>query len=497
MSKKKKQKNKGGQQFLSPEQFLKQRARSLEIGTCYTTESLMDSGEGYAIVTRKHTGGNVSAAFFLIDAYCLGVKDSFYKLRMSEFELDDMLDRVPGLNECTYEEAHNWVYGAIDFAEEAGIAPHKSFNLTKYMLEEDTDDIPLIEYEFGKDGKHTLVAHSNLEASKYLPLLEKNLGEGNYDVIIGDRGFSDEYEDEDEYGDDDDYEDEDEDEGINPWTAFYGTKIEYTYKHPDYPTPEPLFHPWVRDELSKEENNIYLRDELTERLLALPHDELRHDLEQIVLDILKKTCDGIPDDYDKDHFDGSLCSSIILLGEVGTTENSLPLILEVMRQSSDFLDYHFSDAAHEALVPTLYKLGQNSLDLLMNFVKEEGLYIFFKCQIFPVAVQIALRQPERRPEIIEWFREVLRFSATHVKENKTFDSGLNGLLVCDVIDLQATELKPELQALFDTNLVDLSCCGRPSSVMRDLSNPLHAARLDDCILDIHERFHDMRRRFDH
>ena len=115
MSKKKKQKNKGGQQFLSPEQFLKQRARSLEIGTCYTTESLMDSGEGYAIVTRKHTGGNVSAAFFLIDAYCVGVKDSFYKLRMSELDLDDMLDRVPGLNECSYEEAHNWVYGAIDF----------------------------------------------------------------------------------------------------------------------------------------------------------------------------------------------------------------------------------------------------------------------------------------------------------------------------------------------------------------------------------------------
>ena len=37
------------------------------------------------------------------------------------------------------------------------------------MLEEDDDKIPLIEYEYGKDGKHTLVAHSGLEASRYLP----------------------------------------------------------------------------------------------------------------------------------------------------------------------------------------------------------------------------------------------------------------------------------------------------------------------------------------
>ena len=52
------------------------------------------------------------------------------------------------------------------------------------MLEEDNDEIPLIEYEYGKDGKHFLVAHSRQEANRYLPLLEKNLGEGNYDFIV-------------------------------------------------------------------------------------------------------------------------------------------------------------------------------------------------------------------------------------------------------------------------------------------------------------------------
>lgn len=34
----KKKQKKQGQQFLSPEQYLKQRARTLEIGKCYMTD---------------------------------------------------------------------------------------------------------------------------------------------------------------------------------------------------------------------------------------------------------------------------------------------------------------------------------------------------------------------------------------------------------------------------------------------------------------------------
>ena len=182
----KKQKKQGSkQQFLSDEQYLKQRARTLEIGKCYVSDCIKEAGVGNVIVTRRHTGGRVSMAAYLVDIYCLGVKRTLYNLRIEETELEERLENVSDkLSECTYEEAHNWIYGAIAFAEEAGIKPDKSFALTRYMLEEDNDDVPLIEYEFGKDGKHFLFANSQLEASRYLPLLRKNLGEGNYDFLI-------------------------------------------------------------------------------------------------------------------------------------------------------------------------------------------------------------------------------------------------------------------------------------------------------------------------
>ena len=185
MAKKKQKKQVSKQQFLSDEQYLKQRARTLEIGKCYVSDCIKETGEGNVIVTRRHTGGRISMAAYLVDIYCLGVKRSVYNLRMEEYELEERLENVSDtLSECAYEEAHNWIYGAIAFAEEAGIKPDKSFALTQYMLEEDNDNVPLIEYEFGKDGKHFLIANSQLEASRYLPLLRKNLGDGNYDYIV-------------------------------------------------------------------------------------------------------------------------------------------------------------------------------------------------------------------------------------------------------------------------------------------------------------------------
>ncbi|MCR4853114.1 MAG: hypothetical protein K5893_05950 [Prevotella sp.] len=209
MAKKKKQKKQTGQQFLSPKEFVKQKARTLEIGACYITSDIEETGEGIVFVSRKHKGGRISFATYLIDIFCVGLKDSFYQLRLEDYEVDDYISRMGDMRACTYEEAHNRVYGAIDFAEEAGIQPHKSFAITKYMLEEDTEDVPLIEYEYGKDGEHVLYAHSHLEASRYLPLLKKNLGEGNFKYYIGYDG--DDYYDDDDYyydDDDDDWEDD-------------------------------------------------------------------------------------------------------------------------------------------------------------------------------------------------------------------------------------------------------------------------------------------------
>lgn len=492
MAKKKQTKGRQkGQQFLSPEQYMRQRVRSLEIGTCYVSNDMTGCGEGHVIVTRRHTGGRVSMAMYLVDTFCLGVKNSLFRLRLEEEELQEKLDRIPDLRECTYDEAHNWVYGAISWAEEGGIEPDKSFAVTKYMLEEDTDDIPLIEYEFGHNGKHFLMANSNLEASRYLPLLRKNLGEGNFTFTI--KSDFDEIMD----WDVDKALERLEHAGESPLFKRYGPSTEYTYRHPDYPSSMQLESPeWFYRELQSTDNAIYLPDELTDRILALPRDTVRHDLEQIVLYHIGLTCDGIADDYAPDGYTGTVANSVMLLGEVGNEDSSLDVVLEVLRQSRDFMDYHFADAAHEIIVPTLYLLGQNRLDKLMSYIKEEGLDTFCKCHVFPAVAQVALAQPERRDEVNAWFREAIRFATKMLPQTQWFDTDLAGLMLHSLIDLQAKELLPELREMFATGLVDLGACGDFAEMTRIIANPRYVGNAADCITDIHERFAYMKRRWE-
>ena len=186
MAKKKQRKpSTSGQQFLSPEKFVRERVRQLPIGKCYISDTGSDGGLCQILVTRQHTGGRQSMALFLVDTYCVGVKDSLYRLRMDSEEIEEMLDSMElDFREISYDEAHNRIYGAIAFAEEGGIEPDPSFKLTQYFLEEDTDDVPLIEYEYGKDGQHLLVCRSQLEASRYLPALRRTLGDDGFKYVV-------------------------------------------------------------------------------------------------------------------------------------------------------------------------------------------------------------------------------------------------------------------------------------------------------------------------
>ena len=208
---------KSNQQQLSPEKFIRERGRSIPVEVCYLDrKSLKECGEGIGVVVRQHTGGKRTVGSYLIDAWCTGIKDAFYAVRLEESEYQDYIDRMVtqrGLEEVPYEELHNWVFGALEYAAEAGIGPHKDFAVAKYLLEDDEDErIPIIEYEFGLGGKHHLVCGSEAELARYMPLLEKNLGEGNFTYMVnvfGEPGEYGDYED-----DEDDFDDDDDEDGI-------------------------------------------------------------------------------------------------------------------------------------------------------------------------------------------------------------------------------------------------------------------------------------------
>ena len=439
---------------LSDERLIKERMRRLEIGRCFVSEHLEDGGYGLVIVSRNHTGGRISFCAYMIDTLCLGLKDATWTVRGTEEDLDFYSTKLGdvAMRECDYNEAHNWVYGAIAWAEDAGIEPPKCWRLAQYFLEEDTDEVPLMELPFGQDGKHFLLAKDQTELNRYLPLLMENLGD-NFDYVVED-------------GDEDYYDDEDEDY-IPPifqtMKEMDEREQEYTYQHPQFPETLHLHHPDIMDTLG-DTNHPFITAAAATRLLTLPHEELREDLEQAIRFALGKT-------YTEEYCEEvavPIENAIMLLGEVGNSESSLDTVLEAMRLPEDKYYTAISDYNEDTLDITLYKLGNQRLDTLHSFMREAGLYNYTKTSISTAVSEIVYQTPERRAEVIVWYRNLLRETIADGPETILTGLATMGFIISDLIDIHATDLLPEIQQLFELNLVDYSVCGRWEVVKRSM-----------------------------
>lgn len=176
------------QQTLSPKKYIISRARTLPVTECWINESWKEEGEASVFIFRRHSNGNFTYGAFLIDTFCKGVYQTFYETNITPERKKDVLKTFEDLqlSQTDYATVHNLIYGAVEFAQEAGIEPHKDFAVSEYILDEDTEDIPLMEFEFGKEGKHFLVASDTAEANRYLYLMEKNLDSDSYEYVIAD-----------------------------------------------------------------------------------------------------------------------------------------------------------------------------------------------------------------------------------------------------------------------------------------------------------------------
>lgn len=203
MAKRKKSKGKVIQ-MLSPENYIKKKARSLPIHKCWINKNWKSSGKCNIAISRKHNNNNISICHYLVDLYCLGIKDTHYQFNIFENEfLDFIRMKSPEedyLIEIDYPTAHNIIYAALEYAEDLGFDAHKDFeSLTEAFLEEDNDDIELIDIECGRNGRPCFISSDNdSEAlvNRVMKQLEKAVGKDQFDFIDGTGYFNPEtYED--------------------------------------------------------------------------------------------------------------------------------------------------------------------------------------------------------------------------------------------------------------------------------------------------------------
>lgn len=130
-------------------------AGSWPIENVLMPSALWDDGIGQLTIARRMPDGRIACGAFLVDTYCLGVKDAFWKImpphEYEEFLLDSQ--SAGSFRPVTPEYFVKLVEGAVDYARGLGFAPPSDYRHARLLLDGIDPSLCPDTFEFGNDGQ--------------------------------------------------------------------------------------------------------------------------------------------------------------------------------------------------------------------------------------------------------------------------------------------------------------------------------------------------------
>jgi hypothetical protein len=157
---------------------------------CLLSDAIEDQGIGWLLLSRATPSGPVAFAAFLVDRYCLGVKDVFanvvdrvtYDTKVLKKQLDIGSRSLPPA------EARKFIEAAVAYAHNLGFFPHPDYQRAMLLFANVNPADSSAELEFGKDGKPFYIAGPNdtpERSRQIIATLHNTCGEGGYHFLAG------------------------------------------------------------------------------------------------------------------------------------------------------------------------------------------------------------------------------------------------------------------------------------------------------------------------
>ena len=199
------------------------------------------------------------------------------------------------------------------------------------------------------------------------------------------------------------------------------------------------------------EKGFDISKEGLKKIIELPRPSLIADLKRILINavvrygfLAENYGSGL---YGDDELD-FLSHALFISAEI-EAEECIDEVLEVLRQESDFYAFYFGDIFNEFIWIILYRIARNNLGKLKEFMFEPGIYTFSKANVSSMVNQVALHDPQRKNEVVQWFSDVLSFFISSRPEDNVIDSSLIDGMIDDVMDVMEESLLDKIRALFE------------------------------------------------
>jgi hypothetical protein len=150
---------------------------------------LSELGMGNLVFSRSLPDGRIALGAFLLDVFCLGVKNAFfanvtsdeYARRLSSWSTGE------GLQPMQPACFRKLVEGGVAYAHELGFSPHVDYDVASQIFGDVQATACPTHFEYGRDGKPFYIAGPHETATQVQNIIEhlkRRLGPGNFDFLV-------------------------------------------------------------------------------------------------------------------------------------------------------------------------------------------------------------------------------------------------------------------------------------------------------------------------
>ena len=151
--------------------------------------TMWDKGMGQLVLSRRMPNGFMATAVFLVDSYCLGVKNAFWKV-LNEGQTEDLIHKMSQqqpLETVTPEHLVKVARGAVAYALNLGFPPHPDYRHAGLLLEGIDPSLCSDTFEFGKDGKPLYIRGPGENMAQATAIMQRvQKAGGDYIMVLGD-----------------------------------------------------------------------------------------------------------------------------------------------------------------------------------------------------------------------------------------------------------------------------------------------------------------------
>jgi hypothetical protein len=161
------------------------RTAHAPIRHCFLTESVFEIGMGTLVLTRGGTQDHLALSSFLIDTFCLGIKDvMFQPIEREAFEMYmERMDAGSPMVSVDPSYARKLLRDLAMWSQSIGFAPHRDFAVVERVFGDVSADASEAIFQFGRDGKPCYIPGPSDTA----PLIQRRIAQ--LQKYLGDDGF--------------------------------------------------------------------------------------------------------------------------------------------------------------------------------------------------------------------------------------------------------------------------------------------------------------------